>query len=91
MQKRSILVVEDEPLIAADIEELCQSQGHEVCEVAHNAGQALVAIREKHPTLVLLDINISDDVDGIEIAELLLRIQDSLLIHRIVHGSADPH
>lgn len=89
MKEINILIVEDEPLIAADIDELCQSAGYLVCEVAHNAGQALIAIKEKQPTLILLDINISDDVDGIEIAELLE--SDFKIPYIFITSYSDPH
>jgi len=69
----TILIVEDEPLIAADIEDQCKSLGYDVQEIAYNAGQALIALKAKKPSLVLLDINLSDSVDGIELAELLDR------------------
>lgn len=66
-----ILIVEDEPLIAEDIADLCRLNGYEVCGTAFTAGQAFALIEECHPTLVLLDINLEDVINGIEIAEYL--------------------
>lgn len=68
-----ILVVDDEPLIAEDVADLCRLNGYDVCGTAFSAGQALLAIDRERPTLVLLDINLNSDMDGIEIAEHLFK------------------
>lgn len=63
-----ILIVEDEPLIAEDVADLCRLNGYEVCGTAFNAAQALALVREYRPNLILLDINLEDTVDGLDIA-----------------------
>jgi two-component system, response regulator PdtaR len=63
-----ILIVEDEPLIAEDIADLCRLHGYEVCGTAFTAGRALNMIESCRPDLVLLDINLEDTVNGLEIA-----------------------
>jgi len=60
--------VEDEPLIAEDIADLCQLNGYEVCGIAHRGGAALTLIESSRPQLVLLDINLEDGIDGLDIA-----------------------
>ena len=67
----SLFIVEDEALIAEDIQELCVLKGYKILGIAYNAGQALVGIKDKKPDLILLDINLNDDIDGIEIAQFL--------------------
>jgi two-component system, response regulator PdtaR len=64
-----IVVVEDEPMIAENIAEICAEAGHNVCDIAYNAGQALLAVQACDPDLVLLDINLQDELDGLEIGE----------------------
>jgi two-component system, response regulator PdtaR len=71
MAQPNILIVEDEPLIAEDIADLCQFKGYAVCGTAYNAGQALIMIKENKPNLVLLDINLNDEIDGTDIADYL--------------------
>ncbi len=66
-----ILIVEDEPLIAEDIADLCRMNGYAVCGIAHRGGQALRLIKEGRPQLVLLDINLEDQIDGLDIAAFL--------------------
>jgi two-component system, response regulator PdtaR len=63
-----ILIVEDEPLIAEDIADLCRLNGYEVCGTAYTPAQALSMIEQYKPTLVLLDINLEAEVDGLDIA-----------------------
>lgn len=66
-----ILIVEDEPLIAEDIADLCQLNGYEVCGIAHRGGPALTLIESERPQLVLLDINLEDQISGLDIAAYL--------------------
>ena len=71
MSEIKLLIVEDEAIIAEDIAELCTLLGYEVLDTAHNAGQALNILKNQTPDLILLDINLEDDLDGIEIAEYI--------------------
>jgi CheY-like chemotaxis protein len=59
-----VLIIEDEPIIAMDIEELVSSCGHHVVGVATSEAEA-VELAEKHkPGLILADINLGDGGDG---------------------------
>ena len=69
MDNKKILIVEDEPIIASDIELTLQSMGYNVVAVEDNAEDALLSIAEYLPDLILLDINIEGDTDGIMLAE----------------------
>ncbi len=71
MSKASILVVENEPLIADDVSETLERYGYNVVGVADEAPEALELIRSESPDIALLDINIEGDVDGIELASQL--------------------
>lgn len=69
MQKnKSILIVEDEPIIAADIASILQSNGYTIAAKANNAESALQFIKETSPDLLLLDIKIEGAKDGIMLA-----------------------
>lgn len=67
MSKPSILVVEDEPLIADDIAEILEKNGFEVY-LADEAKDALDIIDKCNPDLAILDINIDGEQDGIALA-----------------------
>ncbi len=64
-----ILIVEDEPVIASDIEMTLEELGYEVTAVVDNAEDALLSIEKTPPELILLDINLEGDVDGIMLAQ----------------------
>ncbi|HEY9655076.1 MAG TPA: ATP-binding protein [Crinalium sp.] len=72
-----ILIVEDEILIARKIESTLRQLGHEVIGIAQDAAMALQKAAETQPELVLMDIVIQGEVDGIAAAE---QIRDRLQI-----------
>jgi len=64
-----ILIVEDEPIISSDIEMTLEDLGYEVTDIVDNAEDAMLSITNNSPHLILLDINLEGDVDGIMLAE----------------------
>jgi AmiR/NasT family two-component response regulator/signal transduction histidine kinase len=64
-----IVIVEDEGLIAADLESRLKSAGYQVPGTADSAQPALKLIRETSPDLVLMDIRLKGEQDGIQVAE----------------------
>ena len=61
-----VVIIEDEPLIAMDLERLVQELGHRVVRVARTERQAIAAIRETRPGLVLADIQLADGSSGLD-------------------------
>ena len=59
-----ILIIEDEPIIAMDIEELVLSCGHRVVGVAASETEALQIAERHRPGLILADINLGAGGDG---------------------------
>jgi two-component system, cell cycle response regulator len=68
---RRILIVEDDRLIAMDLAEALERMGYAVCGVATSARQAQMLAHREVPDMVLMDIRIEGDIDGIETAGLL--------------------
>lgn len=68
-----VLVIEDEPLIALDIEDLVTSMGHRVSKVARTYDEALAAAKVCEPGLVLADIQLADGSSGIDAVNDLLK------------------
>ena len=66
-----ILIVEDEVMIAEDLAATCQSYGYDIVEPAYAPGDALNKLQNERIDLVLLDINLESDVNGIEIAHYI--------------------
>jgi CheY-like chemotaxis protein len=62
----TVLIIEDEPVIAADIEALVCELGHQVLDIAATRGEAVAAIERGWPGLVLADIQLADGSSGID-------------------------
>ena len=59
-----VLIIEDEPVIAMDIEELVSNCGHRVVGVATTEAEAVEMAEQHRPGLILADINLGDGGDG---------------------------
>ncbi|MFL5333012.1 MAG: response regulator, partial [Geminicoccaceae bacterium] len=59
-----VLIIEDEPIIAMDIEELVQNCGHRVVGVASSEREAIEIAGRTRPGLILADINLGVGGDG---------------------------
>ncbi|HEX3596513.1 MAG TPA: diguanylate cyclase [Polyangiaceae bacterium] len=68
-----ILVVEDEPLVAKDLTSILRRMGYSVTKTARSADQVLDSVREERPDLALMDIHLRGNVDGIDVASILVR------------------
>lgn len=69
----TIFVVEDEALIAMELQDQLESLGYRVCGHAARGEIALEKIRELQPDLILMDINLAGAMTGIDTAEQLGR------------------
>ena len=69
MKKKRILVVEDESIVARDIEVTLRSLGYAVPAVTSSGDEAIKKAGEAHPDLVLMDIRLKGDVDGVQAAK----------------------
>jgi PAS domain S-box-containing protein len=69
MSKIKILVVEDESIVAKDIQNTLIRLGYDVPATASNAVSAFQKLEDIRPDLVFLDIKLKGDIDGIQIAE----------------------
>ena len=61
-----VLIIEDEPLIAMDLEGIVQGLGHKVTAIADTRTSAVAAARSHKPGLVLADIQLADGSSGID-------------------------
>jgi DNA-binding LytR/AlgR family response regulator len=69
MSKTRILVVEDESIVAKDIQRTLEKLGYEVPATASSAASAFEKLEEIEPDLVFLDVKLKGDQDGVHIAE----------------------
>ncbi len=70
----SVLIIEDEPLISMQLEDLVRSLGHEICGTAATRTQAQVVVADKTPGLVLADIQLADGSSGLDAVDDVLAI-----------------
>ena len=69
--KAKILVVDDEVIIASDLESRLKALGYTVCAKATNGEQALDLVEQHQPDLVMMDIVLQGEMDGIDAAEVI--------------------
>ena len=78
--KTKVLIIEDEPIIAADLESLVEELGHEVTGNATTHTEALAMAQANPPGLVLCDIQLADNSSGIDAAHDILKEMDVPII-----------
>ncbi len=70
-----VLIIEDEPIIAMDIESIVRDLGHDVVGIAVTRDEAVALARESQPGLILADIQLADDSSGIDaVADILTEV-----------------
>ncbi len=67
-----VVIVEDEPLIALDLEQLVTDLGHRVVKIARTAKHAVEAVTTLRPGLVLADIHLADGSSGLDAVNEIL-------------------
>ncbi len=68
MEKIKILIVEDEPIIAVDLKRSLQKMGYQVINMVESGEEALESIHQNLPDLILMDVQLEGDLDGIDTA-----------------------
>jgi diguanylate cyclase (GGDEF)-like protein/PAS domain S-box-containing protein len=71
MNTPKILVVEDEKIIAVDIRDSLQKLGYSVPEVTDSGEEAIKKVAETHPNLVLIDICLAGEINGMQVADII--------------------
>src|SRR4030042_4404015 len=85
MEKTRILIVEDEGLIARDIEDMVRNAGYEVCAVVGTGEDAIRRAETTHPDLILMDIILRGAMDGVEAAERIREQYSIPVIYLTAH------
>lgn len=68
MSNERIYIVEDERIIALDLQRRLERIGYQICGLAASGPEALAGITDQRPDLVLMDIVLQGSMDGIEVA-----------------------
>ena len=67
-----VLIIEDEPMIAMDLESIVEGLGHRVAGVARTHKEAMSAVEKERPGLVLADIQLADGSSGLDAVNEML-------------------
>lgn len=89
MPPLKILVVDDERIVALDIKGTLETLGYHVCEIANTAEHTFAAIEKHSPHLILMDINLSGDMDGIAIAHAVNAKQAIPVVFLTAYSDSD--
>ncbi len=85
----AILLVEDEAIVARDLQESLLELGYEVVAIADSAEAALEQASRRRPDVVLMDIRIKGPLDGIQTARILKEEFHSAVIYLTAHADGD--
>lgn len=69
--KENLLIVEDEYVLASDLQSMLEQAGYQICAIVDTIAAAKAAVLQYQPTCVLLDIMLQDDAMGTELAAFL--------------------
>ncbi len=86
MNQTSILIVEDEAIIAADLVLKLRRLGYHVSGTTDTGEQAVDLIRQQAPDLVLMDIRLAGALDGIETARAIRSVCDVPVVYLTAHS-----
>lgn len=81
MKQNRLLIVEDEIIIAEDLQRRLERLGYEVVGIASSGEEAINIVKEKTPDLILMDIIIQGKMDGIETANNIKYMFDIPIIY----------
>ncbi len=79
--KKRIFLVEDESIVAKDVEGILKSQGYEVVGIADTGKKALSEVEKLAPDVILMDIRIKGPMDGIDTAKEIQKKHDIPIIY----------
>ncbi|MDO8871076.1 MAG: PAS domain S-box protein [Methanobacteriaceae archaeon] len=81
-----IVIVEDEAITALDIKRKLEHWGHIVPKVAHSGADAIQLVNETNPDLILMDIVLKGEIDGIETVTEIKKNHDIPIIYLTAHS-----
>jgi response regulator RpfG family c-di-GMP phosphodiesterase len=89
MTRSAILVVEDEAITAKDLQATLEDLGYEVCGTASSGAEAVQKAEADRPDLVLMDIVLQGEMDGIEAAQQIRANWDIPVVYLTAHSDME--
>ena len=87
--KYKILIVEDEILVATDIQESLESLGYTVLGMVDTGLKSIEAVEKQLPDLILMDINLKGEMTGIQAATIISKKHDVPIIYLTANTDID--
>lgn len=84
--KARILLVEDEAILALQIKETLRQMGYAITAICASGDSAIESVTSDRPDLILLDINIQGEIDGIEVASRIRGRDEIPIIFMTAHS-----
>ena len=81
MVNSNILIVEDDFIVAVDLQQHLEKMGYNVLDITDNGKDAIHKTEERKPDLILMDISLKGDMDGIDAAKQIHELYDVPLIY----------
>lgn len=88
MVKGSILIVEDESITGLSIKYSLKQFGYQVVDIVSSGMKAIDKARENHPDLVLMDIDLDGEMDGVETAKQIFNRFDIPIVYLTAYSEA---
>lgn len=85
----SVLIVEDENIIAKDLARIMKKFGYDVVDVISSGEEVITRTIELEPSLILMDIKLSGKISGIEAAEEIKKIMDIPIIYITAYADTE--
>jgi two-component system, response regulator PdtaR len=89
MKPLSILIVEDEAIIAMGLQMELDLAGYEVCQCVATGEQAVACVAKYHPDLALMDNRLAGKMDGIAAARIILATHPLPIIFMTGYAAQD--
>ena len=87
MEKAKILIVEDESISALDLQMRLTAGGYDVLNIVSTGENAIQATEKNSVNLILMDIKLKGEIDGIEAASVIRKKSDAAIVYII--GNSD--
>ncbi len=81
MEKKKIMIVEDDRIIARDLARQLTDLGYDVVATAYSGEEAVEKVGEVHPDLVLMDLVLTGKMDGIQAAEKITALYGTPIVY----------
>ncbi|RXJ91847.1 DNA-binding response regulator [Arcobacter sp. CECT 8983] len=81
-----VLIVEDETIVALEIKKVLEKLDFIVTDMATDYGSALKSVKDNKPDIILMDIDLRDDKDGIDVAKQIQKTSNIPIIYTTAYS-----